>query len=475
VLNSMGDKDIFTATNIYNLRNHVGDNYSFIPANKLSDETRYGYNELVLDRFLINDEKNILKLQPSYVVFYKFNEDDYKNTELYKNSLKTAKDFGIPIMVIDVPKVKQHEKEVIAIKEQELFASVEPKPELLREIVIRYMNNYTGSLTMVGEQVCSEDFSVKGMRNFFESLEMFILDLKDKKNQVEWLSNLEDVYLEEKEKYSEVEATDAWNYSVRNFVLEHQYFVDDLIRDNRERLALNEIYSIDDDGESIFEIKDKYNPEVVLENGDTAVFLTEKTFLPHAKTIVDLLQYLDMCTIFKVDEYEFSDINRSFSDVKGKILSADNKGDGVSFLLENLVCSYFLGNGKDFMLVEDFIYDDFNLEIDVNIEDNYDWNKDLLSSGFKNIISKNKFMYYDPDVAEKFILKIEAMSEEKFLEIFEPIIENQSKKSGESKDEVSNIFLNRKNNIRSTFENLNNQINSMNNEKIITKNDILKK
>ena len=87
-LDSMGPNDIFTNISSYNLRmlnENRGrvQNRFFIPANVMSDEQRYGYNEILLERFLSQDEKGDIKIQPSYVVCYKMNEN-YKQSLNYK-------------------------------------------------------------------------------------------------------------------------------------------------------------------------------------------------------------------------------------------------------------------------------------------------------------------------------------------------------------------------------------------------------
>lgn len=51
-------------------------------------------------------------MQPSYIVYTKL-DNNYLNDDLYKQSIKAAKDFNIPIVIIDLKKVLFSEKNKI--------------------------------------------------------------------------------------------------------------------------------------------------------------------------------------------------------------------------------------------------------------------------------------------------------------------------------------------------------------------------
>jgi len=454
-LNIMGYSDIFTNTHLYNLRElDNGLNRCFMPPNKLIDETRYGYNEILLDRFLDNDEKCTLKLQPSYIVFYKMDDNDYKYNSGYQASKKVAKDFGIPIMVVDIPKVKQREKEIILEKEKELFSSIEPKPELLEEIMTRYMNNYTGSLTIVGESNeynwdYDEDFSVEGIKRFINLFEEFIDTIEDPKIKNKWLDDLEKIYIDEKQKFTHAISLDSWNFSVKHFFLEETK-IDALVKYCRAYEEKSVVPVVSNRRNEEWEIDANNYPDVVLETGERAVFLTEKTFSPKLKTIIDLVEYLDfdMGTSFKVEDHEYYG-------VKGKSVVSDITYVDEILLMENLACYYFFED-SNLDLIDDLDNNNLKVKKEVKINENYDWNTAL----FNHVYEKDdlNLFHYVSDLAEELITKIEALDDKKFLDIFNPIIDNQSKKTGESIEVICTRLLDKKANFRSNFEKLNKQV-----------------
>ena len=89
-----------------------GDQAFMLPDN-LVVSTRSKCNELVYERRDLDNEKIKFKKSPSYVVYFEELEEDTKITSLelkeylmdykkvYENSLKAAKDFGIPLVVVN--------------------------------------------------------------------------------------------------------------------------------------------------------------------------------------------------------------------------------------------------------------------------------------------------------------------------------------------------------------------------------------
>jgi len=464
-LNIMGYSDLFTKTRKYDLR-RIGEsdlNRIFIPATMMADETRYGYNEILLDRFLNYDEKNDLKLQPSYVVFYKMSDNDFENNRIYDRSLKLAKDFGIPIIVIDVKKVKDHEKEEILEKENELFSSTDVKSELLKEIVTRYMNNYTGGLTMVGESASrgwdyTEDFSFEGMRNFFNELEKFIFNIEDVSLRTKWIYEYENVYLDEMRKYISACSVLAYNSSVKFFVLDDCFKLSEKLKNLKYNIDINtwELLKSEENPkteEIEYEIDVNDFPVVKLDNGDIGNFLTEKTLFPTTATIIDLLNYLDMGTSFKLTDFNYLEYD-------GKLLVSDLSDDEEILLIEDLVVSYFFENCA-IENASNVINNNFDLYYnDTFVTGDFDWNDSFSDSHYAEIVIPNDYNYvnYNEDIVEKFVSKIEMMDGKKFLEIFKPIIENQSKETGQSYNEIACILLNKKSNIRNSFEKLSRQV-----------------
>lgn len=75
----------------------------------IDHSSRRTHTEITLERFYYDNNGNEQRLNPSYIVYTKIN-DDYKNDELYKKSLKAAKDFNVPLVIIDFKKVLESER-----------------------------------------------------------------------------------------------------------------------------------------------------------------------------------------------------------------------------------------------------------------------------------------------------------------------------------------------------------------------------
>lgn len=82
----------------------------FLSFDSMIDHSSRGiHTEITLERFFYDNNGNEQRLNPSYIVYTKIN-DDYENDELYKKSLKAAKDFNVPLVIIDFKKVLESER-----------------------------------------------------------------------------------------------------------------------------------------------------------------------------------------------------------------------------------------------------------------------------------------------------------------------------------------------------------------------------
>jgi len=365
-LNAMGPRDIFSYLEDYALRSvHMYRSESlYVPASIMSDVTRYGYNELLLDRFLKKDENNQLKLQPDYVVFYKFNNENY-DKKMYSKCKKLAKDFDIPIVLVDVEKIKNHEKEVIEKLEEELFTSDTFNPELLSEIVTRYMNNYTGSLTMVGSVKGYEDFSISGMEKFFSRLFDHIESIKDKDVKEQWINTLVEVHDKENEKVSYALNTNSFAHSVGGFILFNMGISDSIEilkcdkqcdsfdKDRKDILIIDKINSdlfncllqdmifVDEDIVeylvSSYFVENNYESfyNMELKKGEQEKLINSDSFIEH------------IVNIKNIDDDIFVRIFRSYIKERNSITN-ENHGDIVSELLDkkNNIDTYFSKKSK---------------------------------------------------------------------------------------------------------------------------------
>lgn len=110
------------------------------------NHTRHTHNETVWERRNINGDKTFKK-QPSYIVFFVDNfEDRLSDSEAmrqWESVKKAAKNFNLPIMVIEREKIAISQKQNIDQKLEEF--KQEPKKELIRGIVSDYESNYAGN------------------------------------------------------------------------------------------------------------------------------------------------------------------------------------------------------------------------------------------------------------------------------------------------------------------------------------------
>lgn len=399
-LNLMGVSDIFSTTGNYDLRNKYASDYyyllKYLPVSVLPNESRYGYNELLIDRFLMNDKDNILKLQPDYIVYFKFDEE-YENDSLFNNSLKVAKDFDIPIVIVDVMRIKEKEKIVIDRKIEQLLDVDECDCELLKEIVVRYMNNYTGSLTMVGSSKVNynEDFSVKGMEEFFDKVIAKVLEVNDFNKKRKWYESLVNIYLDEKRKYDVCTELSSYGHSVKEFIL--------------DTIGIRE---------KIYNVNKIQEEQRNCEN----------------KIVVELLRALG----------EDAGLLDSFKGTKDKEMT----------LIEKLLVSYFFEDCSG-MVVNEVMDNNSKRDCSFKTTEEFDFVSDLREVCFDEDI----FESFSKDKLNTVLEKVETMSDKDFLNIFSMVIENYSSLSGKKIEDVACNLLDKKNNVRSEFIRLQNSLN----------------
>jgi len=352
-LNAMGPYDIYSHVGVYNLK-WKNNNLSnlFVPANVMSDETRMGYNELLIDRFLINDSNNDLKIKPSYVVFFQVDDNgDNKVSERYEQSIQIAQNLNIPILVIDVLKVKEQEKKILLEMEEELFRKL--NPDLLEPIVTRYINNYTSTLFLTASEYGNykDDFSIEGMRSFFRKLEAKINSISNNSEREKWLNSLVSIYEKEKKKYEIAESKLLAIRLLETFILDEcglwriisvltdnlhaSVDVSDLSVDYEKNSINNEESILEDD---VF----KQFPKITMKDGTIGTFFSKEDYNPNVRVIVDFVNLLENGTKFIVED------NINYKDINGVAVQMDLVKGSELLLVENLVLVYFV---EDFSII----------------------------------------------------------------------------------------------------------------------------
>lgn len=85
----------------------------------MDDSSRGIHAETVLSRFYLDEEGNEHRRQPSYIVYVKTGED-YHEDPMYEESKKTARDFDIPVVMIDMRKVLNENRQKVEQRKAEL-------------------------------------------------------------------------------------------------------------------------------------------------------------------------------------------------------------------------------------------------------------------------------------------------------------------------------------------------------------------
>lgn len=106
----------------------------------LEEDTDNSYNEIVINTISVDEQGNMTKMQPDYVVYIKEHSnltlEDLESDDMWQNSKRFASEFGIPIVIIDREKIMESErKKIIEMTEgiQEEKSSTDAK-KILKKV-----------------------------------------------------------------------------------------------------------------------------------------------------------------------------------------------------------------------------------------------------------------------------------------------------------------------------------------------------
>lgn len=419
---AMGVGDIYSDTSVIDLgaaNSKLREGNYFLTPHEYADNTRFGYNEMVIDRFLFKDEDNIIKVQPSYVVCYKVDEN-YKNTRMYKRSIRFAEEFGIPLVLVDIKKVKEHERDEILLMEKELFSSDKVNKELMLEILTRYMNNYSGSLTIARTRGLrgnnwnyKRDFSIVGMDRFIKKvhhkLESFENDIA---NVYEWYDALKECYMVEKKRNEYAHEVSSYANSLEpgEFVLDDKIEFMDRINSFTGRIV------------------DRYYLRNNLVDGEKISYNPRLEPIAEMDVIINLSNYLFNHAYVKSED---SMGERIYLTKAASDLSEEEKcayGLAISHLLGNFSDNYFSN-------LDSCDFNEFGFR-------NFMESSSLADNMIKNDVYSS-FVYKTPVLIEV-AKKINDMHDDEFRTIFTPIIEGVANDRNVSEERVYRKILRRK-------------------------------
>lgn len=202
----------------YNSMGRMGIGIEFTNPDSLLDNTRGDYNELVYERRDLSNNPMFYKKNPDYIVYIEEYEniDDYfeqykDDTEMVeyltaqkqqqeyqkKQSLKAAKDFGIPMVKINRERCA---KQAIAEIERELLDFESSlNPEVLKRIICQFENNRVGNHDKHAI-IRDKYFSTSSMENYLSRIEHAISNVEDKNLRNQLLNEYNRVIVGEQEK-----------------------------------------------------------------------------------------------------------------------------------------------------------------------------------------------------------------------------------------------------------------------------------
>jgi len=171
-----------------------GSGSRFLFPNEQINNTRGDGNETNWDRF--DNDGN--RKQPSYIVYIvnDMNDESYKHTIQYQQSLEAASSFNIPIVLIEREKIIENEHKEI----DNMIETYRETGEigLIKRIIERFENNRTTGRFQSSEKKYKEEFPLIG-QNEYASLEGIIAKIANisdgKENSTERLQQIIDVLM----------------------------------------------------------------------------------------------------------------------------------------------------------------------------------------------------------------------------------------------------------------------------------------
>ena len=216
-----GSRDINSTPDSQKFNTCESRNKVFMSPEDLIDNTRGDYNELVFERRDLGNNTAFYKKNPDYIVFVEEYEniqeyfDKYKDSpkniaflskqqqmqeNFWHESLKAAKDLGIPIVKINREKCAK--KELAHINSMVNDFSITKDPDLIDKIINKYESNRVGN-TEQHIPIRERYFSKKRMNGILDQLVFTIEEVTDLDQRNLLVSAYKKAILNEKRKVDE--------------------------------------------------------------------------------------------------------------------------------------------------------------------------------------------------------------------------------------------------------------------------------
>lgn len=202
----------------YNSIGRMGIGIEFTNPDSLLDNTRGDYNELVYERRDLSNNPMFYKKNPDYIVYieeyeniddyfeqYKDNPEmlEYLNTQSkqqefqLEQSLKAAKDFGIPIVKINRERCAK--QAIVEIEQALLDFENSLNPELLKKIICQFENNRVGNHDKHAI-IRNKYFSSSIMEDYLSRIEYVISNVEDKNSRNQLINEYYRIIIGEQKK-----------------------------------------------------------------------------------------------------------------------------------------------------------------------------------------------------------------------------------------------------------------------------------
>lgn len=139
-----------------------------LPEN-LEINTDNRYNEIVINTLGTDENGNVMKMQPDYIIYMKEKSDidisEFENDPLWDMSQKAASEFGIPIVVVDKEKIKESEKNKIYNMSERIEESTNIKDKL------KFVKKVEHYVSRYGEEGIKEYASYEKLKSLREYIE----------------------------------------------------------------------------------------------------------------------------------------------------------------------------------------------------------------------------------------------------------------------------------------------------------------
>lgn len=223
-----GNSDINSTPDSRNFNTTGSRSQRYMNADDMLNNTRGDYNELVYERRDLSSNPKYYKKNPDYIVFIEeyenfdewinkfkdkpkqleyLQQQKHEQERLWNESLKAAKNFGIPIVKINREKIAKSESKKINIMVEQFKETL--NPNLLTDIIVSFENSRVGN-SGLHSPIQGKYFGCNKMSIILEGIKSAINNINDDSKKNNLYFSLYKILIEEQRK------VDSCKYGKRN-------------------------------------------------------------------------------------------------------------------------------------------------------------------------------------------------------------------------------------------------------------------